>query len=228
MPTFIRRLLVSDSKGVKVYRAKYAYDHEAAATQYEKRAYYRGILGTYRKQRELAAVQAAIQHFDCNSIILDCPCGNGRWFEHLASRARRIIGVDIANAMLDFAKRREAGGVELQISLGDAESLDLDDGAVDHVFSYALMKHIPLPIQFKILKEFSRVSTGKVAVSFAILSPLSYPMWKWRAQSESYPIWYYELSWMATNASLQIEAIHKVGTPVGMETLIVFGRCSGS
>ena len=207
----------------KVYSAKYAYNHESAATQYEKRAYYQGILGSYRKHREHAAVKAAMQHFNHSSVILDCPCGNGRWFRYLADRSSRIIGVDVASAMVDFAKRREVAGIEVQVRLGDAESLDLDDGAVDHVFSYALMKHIPLPIQFKILKEFSRVSTGKIAVSFAILNPWSYSFWRWRAQG-GYPVWYYELSWMAANASLKIEATYKVGTPIGLETLVVFGR----
>ena len=87
---------MSDPSIEESYSAREDYQHSEAASEYELRPYYSGMLGRYRKYRERQAVQSAVQQFMQDSTILDCPCGNGRWFESLSMRASQIIGMDIS------------------------------------------------------------------------------------------------------------------------------------
>jgi len=203
---------------------KTAYNDERTARCYEQRSYYRGALGWFRKYRERQAIHSAVQQFMRDSVVLDCPCGNGRWFDKLATRANRIIGVDSAEAMIQVASERQITNVELDPRLGDATQLDMDDDAVEHVFSYALMKHVPHELKVKILREFARVSTGRIAVSFGVFTPLSFLRWKLRG-SPGYQLWPAEVERLAADASLRVGASYHVGLPaVGMERLYVFER----
>lgn len=210
------------------YSAKKAYDHAEAPADYEKRSYYQGLLGAYRKRREGRAVRAAVSQFEPRGTALDCPCGNGRWFSALSEKCSIIVARDSALAMVAAARQRSLPGVRLHVGVGDAENLDLDDNEVDNVFSYALMKHLPLPVQFRVLREFARVSRSIVAVSYAILGVSSFPLWRFRNDSESYPVWRHELEWMAREAGLRVNRLQKIGTPIGLETMVIFGRNTSS
>lgn len=209
----------------KYHYDRHCYDHEGAVSGYEKRPYYGGVLGRYRKYRERRAIHCAVQQFTRDSVILDCPCGYGRWFYQLGTRASRIIGIDAAKVMVEAARERHLPGVELQARVGDAEHLNLADNSVDHVFSYALMKHLPPSLRLKVLKEFARVSTGRIAVSFGIANYASFYLWRLRGSRGPDPTWWTDVEAMASEASLLIGAIYRSGVPaIGMETIVVFER----
>ena len=215
---------MSQKNDIETYD-KLAYNHSTAADGFEKRAYYTGFLGNYRKNNEQKSIHSAVQQFMPESTILDCPCGNGRWFEMLSSRGFKIIGRDTSAAMVDAASQRELNKAQLEVGHGDAENLDLPDQSVDHVFSYALMKHVPPKVGTKIMQEFSRVSKGRIAVSFAVYSPGSWAFEKFRSGDKGFPLWPSEIETMAAAASLKIEASYRVGLPgIGMEQLYVFNK----
>ena len=92
--------------GRQSYDAKTAYQRYESAERYEKREFYQGFLGRYRKRAEQAAIGGLTAFVPQGSEFLDCPCGNGRWFETLARRARKITGVDVSEGMLRFARDR--------------------------------------------------------------------------------------------------------------------------
>ncbi len=213
----------SDAKR-HAYTAKTDYVSQESARGYEKRPHYRGALGRYRKAREVSAIARAVALFEAGSTVLDCHCGNGRWFDLLSTRASRIIARDASPGMVATAGARSIPGLELEVAVGDAEKLDLADASVHHVFSYALMKHLPVPIQYRVLAEFARVSTGRVAVSFALLDWVGFLVWPYRKTPEGYPVARHEIEWMAAEAGLVIEHVFKSGTPLGMESLVVFNR----
>lgn len=206
------------------YGAKNDYQTEHSAKTYEQRSMYKGFVGARRVKIETSIINQLAAEISPDSVILDCPCGNGRWFDSLSANAKCIIGIDVSVSMVQSAKSRPlTNNIELAVSTGDAENLDIDDNAVDYTFSYALMKHLPLPIQYTVLKEFSRVSSKGVICSFALLSPLSYIWWKFKSPTESYPLIPEELEIMAKQAGLSLEKVVKVSQPlIGLEYFAVF------
>lgn len=206
------------------YSAKDGYKSDSAIIHYEKERF-SGLLGKYRYYREQKAVTQIIDMLPNDLTFADCPCGNGRWWPVLVRRARRIIAVDVSQTMLRYAaKRKKNFDIEIEIHEGDAENLCLADGSVDYTFSHALTKHLPIPIQYKVLVEFARVSRHGVICSFGIFSHLSYEFWRRRNLEESYPTSLEELGRMASSAGLEIKAMRKCTTPVGVEHSILFSK----
>jgi SAM-dependent methyltransferase len=73
--------------------------------------------------------------------ILDLSTGTGWTSRVVARHGATVIGVDIANDLLESARRRaDAEGLRIEYRLGDAEGLPFEDGAFDAVIStYGVM-----------------------------------------------------------------------------------------
>jgi ubiquinone/menaquinone biosynthesis C-methylase UbiE len=206
------------------YSAKTEYQAESIPVEYEQKRF-SGLLGRYRYKREQLAVSSLVGMLPYGIIIADCPCGNGRWWSLLAQRASRIIALDVSQGMLKYAKERASKfDIEIEVREGNAEKIDLQDGSVDYVFSHALTKHLPIPIQYLVLAEFSRISRIGVICSFGIFSHFTYEFWRHRHIEESYPIFIEELEWMAKAANLQIRTMRKCTTPIGVEYTVLFDK----
>ena len=208
------------------YDAKQDYQSTETARTYEQRAMYNGIIGGRRVKIETNVINKLASQIEPGSVVLDCPCGNGRWLSALAKNASQIIARDISVGMIDFAKERAADlPIKIDVELGDAEKINLPDASVDYTFSYALMKHLPLPMQYKVLEEFGRVTSKKVFCSFAVLTHLSYAKWRRNRQAESFPIFPEELEFMAKSAGLELEKLVKVSQPIfGLEYFAVLKK----
>ncbi len=208
------------------YSAREDYQSDETAEGYESRAMYSGFLGRRRVKIENKVIGALVDALDPQSVILDCPCGNGRWQPVLEKKASKIIGRDISKGMIKYAQNRaKAFTVKTDIALGDAENIDLADNSVDYTFSYALMKHLPVPNQYNVMAEFARVSRKGVICSFAVLSPLSWMYWRSRRQVESFPVIPEELEFMGKRYGLELEKIVKVSQPIiGLEYFAVFKK----
>lgn len=77
------------------------------------------------------------------STVLEIAPGHGRWTEHLAERAGRLILVDLSPSCLEHCKRRFADHDHLEYRQGDGSSLPDDlDGKVDVVWSFDSVVHI--------------------------------------------------------------------------------------
>lgn len=206
------------------YSAKKSYRLGSSKAEYETERY-SGILGRYRYAREQRAITSIVNMLPKGISVADCPCGNGRWWSVLARRADHIIALDISKGMIEFAKE-ESRKFEIRIEIreGDAESICLADGSVDYTFSHALTKHLPIPIQYKVLAEFSRIARRGVVCSFGIFNHLTYEIWRRRRLTESYPTFIEELKWMAHAAGLDVRRLHRCTTPVGVEHIVLFDK----
>jgi ubiquinone/menaquinone biosynthesis C-methylase UbiE len=213
-----------NSKTQLPYSAKTAYQDYDAAVEYED-VRFSGLLGRYRRAREAQAITDLVRLVTPGSVILDCPCGTGRWWRVLRERAARIIAVDLSDGMLRFAGERASGaGIEVELLKADAESLPLENESVDVTFSHALTKHLPVPVQYQVLREFSRVSREAVICSFGVFSHITYEFWRRRRIEESYPVLPEELEWMAAFAGLEIRTMRKCTTPLGVERAVLFSK----
>lgn len=208
------------------YNAREDYQSDESARGYESRSMYKGFIGRRRTAIETKVIADCVAQMDDDSVILDCPCGNGRWMPILSRKAKRIIGRDISKGMIKFAgERSKKLDVPVDVALGDAENLDMKDLSVDYVFSYALMKHLPLPNQYNVMAEFSRVARKGIICSFAVLSPLSWMYWSRRRQVDSFPLIPEELEFMAARNGLKLEKVIRVSQPlVGLEYFAIFKK----
>lgn len=206
------------------YSAKDSYQYGSAREEYENERF-SGILGRYRYAREQRAVGSLVSMLPKGISIADCPCGNGRWWSVLAERANHIIALDVSQGMLKFAKDdAKKFDIEIEVREGDTENLNLQNESVDYTFSHALTKHLPIPIQYRVLSEFSRISRSGVICSFGIFSHLTYEIWRHRHIEESYPTFIEELKWMAKEARLNIREMRRCTTPFGVEYTVLFDK----
>ena len=218
---------MSDQTDTYKYSAKDGYQDYDQALGYERERY-SSLFGQYVYNRERRAVTSLVDMLPKDIVIADCPCGTGRWWEVLNRRAKRIIALDISEGMRQYAgDRAKDMDIDVEIQPGDAEHLPLEDASVDYVFSHALTKHLPVPVQYRVLREFSRAARSGVICSFGVFTHLNYEFWKRRGLVESYPVMYEELEWMAAEAGLKIRKTLKCTSPIGTERTVLFDKVAG-
>ena len=102
-------------------------------------------------------------------LVLDLPCGAGRFWPMLAEKSNRvIIGADNSASMLKVATVAQPADVVKRVRplQTSAFAIDLPDNAVDSIFCMRLFHHIGESAHRKtILSEFQRVSRDSVILS---------------------------------------------------------------
>ena len=102
-------------------------------------------------------------------LVLDLPCGAGRFWPLLAEKPNRvIIGADNSEAMIATACAAQPPEVVARVRplQTSAFAIDLPDNAVDSIFCMRLFHHIGEAAHRKtILSEFQRVSRDSVILS---------------------------------------------------------------
>jgi arabinofuranan 3-O-arabinosyltransferase len=89
---------------------------------------------------------------------LDFGCGAGRLTRALAARFELVVGVDIAPAMLDLARRDNPVATRCEFLLNPRPDLALfGDGEFDLVYSSVVLQHLPPGLIRGYLAEFARV-----------------------------------------------------------------------
>lgn len=96
--------------------------------------------------------------------VLDAACGVGYGTAHLATTARRVLGIDVDHASVEYAQRRYAAP-NITFTVMDAHALDIPDGGVDTVCAFEMIEHVERPED--VLAEFARVlrPAGALVVS---------------------------------------------------------------
>lgn len=120
-------------------------------------------------KRDVQLARKALALAGDPGVVLDLPCGAGRFWPLLAEKYNRmIIGADNSASMLEVASIAQPADVvkrvrHLQTSAFD---IDLPDNAVDSIFCMRLLHHIgDATHRMALLKEFHRVSRDSVIVS---------------------------------------------------------------
>lgn len=103
-------------------------------------------------------------------LILDVACGTG-WSTNIAAKALeskgKIIGIDIADKLLDIARKKaaSAGLSNVEYRIGNAEDLKFNDSSFDRVMcslSIFFFRDI-----FKVLSEWNRVLKSGGIIAFS-------------------------------------------------------------
>jgi len=119
--------------------------------------------------RDVSMARKALKLAGNPSVVLDLPCGAGRFWPMLAEKENRsIIGADNSASMIDIAMKSQPVEITRHVRplQTSAFSIDLPDQSVDSVFCIRLLHHIgQADHRATILKEFHRVSKDTVILS---------------------------------------------------------------
>lgn len=105
--------------------------------------------GRAYKQRLLDSLDLRPDH-----TALDVGCGPGTDLPAMAARAGAVIGVDLDPAMVEEARQRTAG-LPVEVRVGDAHALPLDDHSVDRARVDRVLHQVADPAV--VLAELRRV-----------------------------------------------------------------------
>lgn len=143
------------------------YDEQHAREYFHKHR--RGLSRRLSNQRDQQLARRALTLVGDPGLVLDLPCGAGRFWPLLAEKPNRvIIGADNSEAMLNTALEAQPTDVVKRVRPLHTSAFDiaLPDNAVDSIFCMRLLHHIGEPAhRLAILKEFERVSRDSVIVS---------------------------------------------------------------
>ena len=164
-------------------------------------------------------------------LMLDIGCGTGRASIPFAREGVNVIGFDISEGMVTWAREKS---IELGLEdctdylVGDAENPPFQDEAFDHVIVFGVLHHVPEPI--KVLKNIRRLlkSTGYYfghennKTVFRPLFDLSMKIFKlWNEEAGNHPlISQQELRDWSLKAGLNVESTTSVFIPPQIFNLI--------
>jgi ubiquinone/menaquinone biosynthesis C-methylase UbiE len=111
---------------------------------------------------------------------LDFGCGAGRLARALAERFDHVVGVDIAERMIEEARRINADVPNCEFVIGSDRELDFPDGEFDLVYSSIVLQHLPSRADVRAyLSELVRVVAPGGLLAFQLITFLP---WKNRIQ----------------------------------------------
>jgi magnesium-protoporphyrin O-methyltransferase len=125
--------------------------------------------------------------------VLDVGCGSGLYAVEAASRgAVEVLGIDVAPAMLDLARKRaEVNGVVDRCSFVTGAFPDTKpDTAYDASIVMGVMDYVPDPLKF--LRALRECTAGTAVISFPSRHWFRTPLRKIRYRIKRCPVWFYE------------------------------------
>lgn len=140
-----------------------------------------GKSGKHFDNRRIKKLQKALSVRKTDTV-LDLGCGTGLFTFSFVNKARRVIGIDISNKMLEIArtKAKKMKVKNVKFLKGDVEKLPIKSDSVDKIVFGGILEHAFNPKA--VVKEMHRVlRKGGVAVGilpnkespwFAFLRPL--------------------------------------------------------
>ncbi len=101
------------------------------------------------KEEQTAKYKSALDLVSINpdSKILDIGCGTGLLFQHIATKAHAVVGVDISIKLLRQAKKRGQKLCNVHLIQADADHLPFINNQFNIVFSFTVLQNLPKPLE---------------------------------------------------------------------------------
>ncbi|WP_369959891.1 class I SAM-dependent methyltransferase [Pseudomonas benzenivorans] len=156
------------------------YDHQHSIQYLHKHR--DGLARRLSHWRDVQVARQALRLAGEPNLLLDLPCGAGRFWPLLAQNPNRVIlAADNSADMLATARAAQPAEVVARIKTfqTSAFAIDLGANAVDCIFCIRLLHHIESAAhRLAILREFHRVSRDSVILSLWVDG--NYKAWKRR------------------------------------------------
>ena len=121
----------------------------------------------HRYGREESVLVSWLDGLPTGALVLDIPCGTGRWIRTLTGRGLRYIGGDVSLAMIGEARTAVEPGKPLGFINADVGRLPFEDQSVDCVIIWRLLHHVrEAEYRHAMLREAARISRDRVLISF--------------------------------------------------------------
>lgn len=154
------------------------YDRNHAEHYYHKHR--KGLARRLSNWRDMQLARKALEIAGDPTLVLDLPCGAGRFWPVLAEHPGRvIIGADNSADMLSVAQAAQPAGIVARVRplQTSAFAIDLPADSVDSIFCMRLLHHIgEAKDRLSMLREFHRVSRDSVILSVWVDG--NYMAWK--------------------------------------------------
>src|SRR5687767_10527397 len=106
-----------------------------------------------------------ISFLKTEDLVLDVGCGGGTKSKYLIGKGLKVVGIDIAEKMIEIAKREVPQGEFMAMNLTDADKLEY---LFDGIFMQAVLLHMPkkdaLPILEKMVSKLKKDGYLYIAV----------------------------------------------------------------
>lgn len=157
---------MSASKPIELeFSRKYDRDH----AEHYLHKHRDGLARRLSHWRDEQIARRALRQAGEPSLVLDLPCGAGRFWPLLAEQENRVIlAADNSADMLATAAKFQAPAIVERVRLFQTSAFDIDlpDNSVDAIFCMRLMHHIAdAEHRLAMLREFRRVSRDSVILS---------------------------------------------------------------
>lgn len=140
-------------------------------------------------------------------LVLDLPCGAGRFWPMLAEKPNRvIIGADNSESMINTALQGQPADVVKRVQPLHTSAFDiaLPDNSVDSIFCMRLLHHIGEAEHRRvILREFERVTRDSVIVSLWVDG--NFKAWKRKRAERDRPSHDYQNRFLIPAATIEKE-----------------------
>jgi ubiquinone/menaquinone biosynthesis C-methylase UbiE len=112
-------------------------------------------------------LDTVVQRIAAGESVLDLGCGPGQVGQYLAERGLVVVGMDLAQQMLQVARRRTGNG---RMACGDMRSMPFRPGAFSGVVAYYSVHNLPRPALRTAFAEIHRIL--KPSGSFVVATHL--------------------------------------------------------
>ena len=116
----------------------------------------------YKEEQE-AKYQAALADAKPKGLVLDVGCGTGLFFNHVSSKAKNVIGIDISKNLLHLAAERAKILDNVNLVQADADHLPFKNDVFNAIFAFTLLQNLPKPSET--LTELHRTARRGAAVT---------------------------------------------------------------
>lgn len=128
--------------------------------------------------------------------VLDFGCGVGRLSQPLAEHFREVVGIDIAESMIDHARALNRHGTRVRYLVNTVDHLSiLESDSFDFVYSNLTLQHIPPEASRNYIAEFLRVLRPGAIAIFQVPNGKAYGIGSWEEWSYRFRRQYIRRVW---------------------------------
>jgi 2-polyprenyl-3-methyl-5-hydroxy-6-metoxy-1,4-benzoquinol methylase len=139
------------------------YQNESVAEAYERERF-ASLAGRIFNALEKRHIRKAFKSVPRDCVVLDLPCGTGRFAEVLLGQGYTVVGADISAAMLTVARRRLGRfAARFHAKVADVHELaQQEPKKYDVALCARVLMHFPLAQQIAFLKSVADLTKGQV------------------------------------------------------------------
>jgi ubiquinone/menaquinone biosynthesis C-methylase UbiE len=160
---------MKDSRSDQAIHLEFSDKYDRDHAQHYFKKHRAGLARRLTTWRELAMARRALAMAGDPDVVLDLPCGAGRFWSLLAEKqGRRILAADSSEEMVHVAQQMQPKDLVERVECFQCSAFEtgLDDASVDSIFCMRLLHHILEPAhRLAMLREFHRVTRDTVCLS---------------------------------------------------------------